>query len=218
MPDSPDILMTYTLTGDLYGNRTINTFWLRSKQTADTTNMMAYLVGILDEFEVFLLSSIQQLATNEWTITQAVVEVLAGALPFQAIRAYTTKVGARTPVACPPHDAMLLSIYTPYHGKRNHGRYYFAAVPEGEQTAGLISNTHLTRLDNLGTLLVSRFGETGNSPNAWVCVFSRKNGVQRVALPVPHLQYDPLAAIPITRAIAHREVATQRHRKVGRGI
>lgn len=172
----------------------------------------------MDEVEAFLFTFIQQCCSSEWEILQAQIKVMAGAENFQAIRPYGLRYGAQAPDTLPPHDASLLSLYTPFHSRRLHGRIYLPAVPEGEQVSGLVSDAHLQRVSNVGSIMVSRWGELGNSPNAWLCVFSRANGVQRVLLPFPHLTYDPLAAIPITRTVAHRDVATQRHRKRGRGI
>lgn len=180
--------------------------------------MEAYINAICDEVEAFIFTFIQQCCTSEWQLLTAQIQVLAGGLPYQTIRPYTTKYGSQPPDALPPHDAGLISFFTPFHGRRNHGRIYLPAQPEAEHSGGRFSDAHLQRLDNVGSLLVSRFGAAGNSPNAYFCVFSKKNGVTRVLLPVPHLEYDPLAAVPVTRYVANRNTATQRHRKLGRGI
>ena len=218
MPDSPDILMRYVLEGRYASQTTQTTFWLRSKPNAVTDDVEVYINEILDEIEAFIFTFIQTCATSEWQIITAQIQVLAGALPYQTIRPYTTKYGLQSPDALPPHDAGLLSFYTPFHGRRNHGRIYIPAMPEVEHVGGLLSDVQLQRIDNLGSVLLSRFGDNGTSPRCWLCVFSKANGVQRQLLPVPHLVYDPLSAIPITKYVPHREVATQRHRKRGRGI
>jgi hypothetical protein len=213
-----DILMALDITGSHIGVTTKTRFWLRSKDTAASDDVPTYLQSIMDEFEVFMMSSLQQCCSVDWQLTQMQIEVLAGGDPYQVIKPYTTKFGAQGGDSLPPHDAMLLSFYTQFHSRRLHGRIYVPAVPETGQALGYLIDAHLARLDTFGALLVSRFGLTGNSPNCWVTVFSRRNGVQRQALPIPHLVYDVLAAIPITRTVPHRDIATQRHRKHGRGI
>jgi hypothetical protein len=218
MPDSPDILMRYVLTGVVWGQVTETTLWLRSKPTADTSDMLAYLTAIVSDFEVFLLPSIKAVASVDWQITQAQIEVLAGSLEYQVIQNYTNVYGQRSPDSLPTHDAQLLSLYTEFHGRRTHGRLYFPAIPEDQQIGGRLGDAQLDRLQTIGTLMVSRYGLVSNNAFCWICVFSRKNGVQRVAGPPPRLAYDPLAALPITRTVAQRNIATQRHRKIGRGI
>lgn len=218
MPDSPDILMRYILTGNIFEQQTKTTLWLRSKPDADTSDMLAYLNAIIGDIEVFLLPRFLDFATSDWNITQASIEVLAGENPFQVIKEYLLTSGERPPDALPPHDAGLLSLYTPYHGRRLHGRLYIPGVPESETAGGVISATSRAELSAIGNTMVTRYGEGSSNAFAWICVFSKKNGVERRTIPPPPiLIYSPLAANPITRTVASKYVATQRHRKVGRG-
>lgn len=218
MPDSPDILLKYILTGKIWQQTTQTTLWLRSKPTADTSDMQDYCDAILNDFEVFWLPSLLNWSTSDWELVQAQVLVLTGANPYQSIKSYTNKTGNEPPDALPPHDAGLLSMYTEFHGRRVHGRLYLPGIPELQTAGGRISDAQLAKLDTIGQLLVSRYGLNSNNAYVNVCVFSRKNGVERRAGPPPQLVYSPLAALPITRTVANRNVATQRHRKIGRGI
>ncbi len=219
MPDSPDILMRYVLTGSIWSQTTKTTLWLRSKETADTSDMLAYLNAIISDIEIFLLPRICDFATSDWSVQQAQVEVLAGANEFQVIKEYLGVDCQHPPDALPPHDAGLLSLYTPYHGRRLHGRLYLPGVPEAESAGGKLSEISRNELSAIGATMVSRYGQGSNNAFCWICVFSKKNGVERVTVPPPpKLIYSPLAAIPITRTVASQWVATQRHRKVGRGI
>lgn len=214
-----DILMRYVLTGSIFNQQTKTTFWLRSKPEADDSDMLAYLNAIVGDIEVFLLPRLLDFATSDWQVTQASIEVLAGENPFQLIKEYLLTTGERPPDALPPHDAGLLSLYTPFHGRRNHGRLYIPGVPESETAGGVINAVSRAELSAIGNTLVSRYGEGSNNAFAWICVFSKKNGVERVTVPPPpKLVYSPLAAIPVSRTVASQYVATQRHRKVGRGI
>jgi hypothetical protein len=219
MPDSPDILMRYTLTGSIWSQTTKTILWLRSKETADTSDMNSYLNALIGDIEVFLLPHFKAFATADWQITQAELEVLAGENPYKVIREYVLEYGEQPPDALPPHDSGLLSLYTPYHGRRNHGRLYIPGVPEAQHVGGRISDAQRTLLSNIGGMIVSRYGEGSNNAFAWICVFSKKNGVERQTVPPPpKLIYSPLAAIPVSRTVAAQRVATQRHRKLGRGI
>lgn len=181
--------------------------------------MNAYLNGLIGDIEVFLLPLFLDFATSDWQITDATLEVLAGENPWKVIREYVLQYGEQPPDALPPHDSGLLSLFTPYHGRRNHGRLYIPGVPEAEHAGGRISDAQRARLSAIGAMMVSRYGEASNNAYAWICVFSKKNGVERRTVPPPPiLIYSPLAAIPISRTVASNRVATQRHRKLGRGI
>jgi hypothetical protein len=214
-----DILMRYVLTGSIWNQTTKTTLWLRSKPEADDSDMIAYLGAIINDIEIFLLPRFMDFATSDWSIQEAKVEVLAGENPFQVIKEYLGVDGQRPPDALPPHDAGLLSLYTPFHGRRNHGRLYIPGVPESETAGGKISAISRADISAIGASLVSRYGEGSNNAYCWICVFSKKNGVERVTVPPPpKLIYSPLAAIPVSRTVASQYVATQRHRKIGRGI
>jgi hypothetical protein len=181
--------------------------------------MQAYLNALIGDIEVFLLPHIKAFATADWQITEATLEVLAGENPWKVIRGYVLEYGDQPPDALPPHDAGLLSLYTPFHGRRNHGRLYLPAVPEAQTAGGRISDAQRTLLANIGDMIVSRYGDGSNNAYAWICVFSKKNGVERQTVPPPpKLIYSPLAAVPVSRTVASQYVATQRHRKIGRGI
>lgn len=219
MPDSPDILMRYVLKGSIWSQTTQTTLWLRSKETADTSDMRAYLIALIGDLEVFLIPKFLEFATSDWQVTEATLEVLAGAPPFKEIREYLLHYGNQPPDALPPHDSGLLSLYTPYHGRKLHGRLYIPGVPESEHAGGRISDAQRDRLSDIGAMMVSRYGEPSTNAYAWICVFSKKNGVERQTVPPPPvLVYNPLAALPITRTVASQRVCTQRHRKLGRGI
>lgn len=214
-----DILMRYTLTGSVWSQKTKTILWLRSKETADTDDMLAYLNAIISDLEIFLLPLFKNCCTADWQATDAKLEVLAGENPFQVIREYLLAYGERPPDCLPPHDASLLSLYTPFHGRRNHGRIYIPAVAESEHAGGRISDALRSDVAALGQMIVSRYGEGSNNAYCWICVFSKKNGVERQTVPPPpKLIYSPLAAIPVSRTVASQNVATQRHRKLGRGI
>lgn len=214
-----DILMRYILTGSIYEQSTKTTLWLRSKPEADDSDMIGYLNAIISDIEIFLLPRILDFATSDWKVQQAEVAVLAGENPFQVIKEYIAVDGQMPPDALPPHDAGLLSLYTPFHGRRNHGRLYIPGVPESETAGGKLSVPARTAISAIGNTLVSRYGEGSSNAYCWICVFSKKNGVERVTVPPPpKLIYSPLAAVPVSRTVANQYVATQRHRKVGRGI
>lgn len=217
MPDALDLLCRYKLNGSFLGQSILTTLWFRSKETADPQDQQAFLDGLMNEIEIFLLTNYLNCCTSDYEATDASLEILSGGLPYQTIRSYVGRFGLHAPQSLPPHDAQLLSLYTGFHGRRLHGRLYLPAIGEADQDAGRLSSTAFGRLDTFGALLVSRFGSVGSSPFAWVCVFSRKNGVQRVPVPIPHLVYDVLAANPVTRYVAHQVIATQRHRRIGIG-
>jgi hypothetical protein len=201
-----------------YKNQTMtNSFWARPKPDDPSPTWQAicdhmsndFVIGVWPRMKQFMSSSVQLIATQ--------TQVLTGGAAM-TIGSYTTEFGNVSGDALPPHDAVVLSLYTQYPGRRVHGRQYLPGVPESLQNQGELTDPAVALVKNYGDWLIVQFGENGFSPYYWWGVYSRANGVTRQPGPPPFLSYSPLAHIPWDRHVVQRVLGTQRHRKIGRGM
>lgn len=209
-----DALYKYTITWR-YQNQSMQTvLWFRTKTTSPKTDAGEEVIAIMTEVSSWFTTNVLNFANNGLQAIQAVGQVMAGGLPYQAILNYVNVFGAIAGDGLPPHDAAVVSLYTPFHGRRLHGRIYIPGISESDQAGGNLTAAATTRLNTIASDLLTRFGQNGTSSYVWLCVFSRANGVQRNPVPTMHLVYDQLAAIPVTRTIVNSLVRTQRHRRL----
>lgn len=196
----------------------MNQFWFRSKETDPLTTFQAVTDKIIFDFDLGIWARMKQVMCSSAQLVSATALMLTPPGVAQTIKSYTTDFGSVAGDGLPPHDAGLLSLYTGYPGRRVHGRLYIGAVPESQHNQGEMDSTYQFSMKNFGDWLVGQFGESGTSPNYWMVIYSRKNGRSRQPGPPPFYSYSPLAGVPIKKHVVNVRVATQRHRKLGRGM
>lgn len=132
-----------------------------------------------------------------------------------------TTTGATTGDVLPSFNACCISLHTTRGGKSGRGRKYMPPMPEGSTTASLINVEGAYWLAILAFVacVVQKFvhsDELGSGPQWSVGVWSRGTPARTTAGGV----VIPLQAPAFARAtnlVPHREIATMRTRKVGRG-
>lgn len=209
-----DALYKYTITWR-YQNQSMNTvLWFRSKTTSPKTDAGQEVIAIMTEVSSWFTTNVLAFSNNGLQVIQAVGQVMAGGLAYQAILDYINTFATQPGDGLPPHDAAVISLYTPFHGRRLHGRIYIPAISESDQAGGNLTSAATVRLNKIASDYLTRFGENGTSSFVWGVVFSRANGTTRNPGPPPHIVYDQLAAIPVTRTIVNSLIRTQRHRLI----
>lgn len=218
MPNGVDALSRLTVTYVYRGVNCLNSFWIRSKDTDPLTTFQQVTDKAILDFEIGVLPRMRACMTTSTQFIGAVCTMLNPLASAQSIKSYTTEFGQVAGEGLPPHDAIVLSLYTGYPGRRVHGRLYLGGVPESLQDGGEITSAAQASVKNLGDWLIGQFGEGGSSPNYWWGVYSRANGRVRQPGPPPYFTYSPLTLIPWKRHAVNVRLGTQRHRKLGRGI
>lgn len=207
-----DILWKYTLTSINQGQTMENVLFFRSKSTSPSATIEAEGNALIGEINSWFTLNYLAFANVGFQPVIAALQAMNGPQPYQMLQNYTNQFGAIGGDAMPPHDAAVLSLYTPFHGKRLHGRIYIGGLSESDQVGGIMIEPAYTRFVKIGLDLLTRYGNTGTSAYAWLTVFSRANGVQRNPLPPNNLIYDSLSAIPVSRITVQNTIRTQRHR------
>lgn len=199
----------------LYKGQTCkNVFWFRSKPTSPHSSRTNEINDMSSNFAAWFTDSYSLFANNQLQFIQHTVKLMSAGEPLQVINNYTLKFGAIGGDGLPPHDAAVISLYTPYHGRSMHGRVYLTGISENDQEGGLLTDAALSRLNTLGAGLITRFAENGSYGTAWGTVFSRKAGVVHNPINPALAIYLVEAANPWTRMVVHRQIRTQRHRRL----
>lgn len=218
MPDGLDILYRCNVTWLLFGQNCINSFFFRSKETAPSATIPEEMTRIHDDIQSKIHSGFRDQMSNQVQLVASVLVNLNGPLPYEDVRSYIGQFGNITATASPTVIAAVVGWYTAFRGRRVHGRTYITGVPQASLDGNDLNSGYLSGLATKLNNIVNWFGEGGSSTDCWMVVYSRKNGVTRMAGPPPFLSYDSLSGIPITHYVIDHPVGTQRHRKEGRGI
>lgn len=209
-----DILYQSILTSVCAGQTCQNVLWFRTYEGSTYPTTQAELTDMHTNVNAWFVTNLVNFSNNNWSPVTLVSRVMAGDLPYQAISNYVNVVGIKSGDGMPPHDAAVISLYTPFHGKRLHGRIYLTGLSESDHANGLLNTLAMTNYNQVGSDLMSKFGASGSSGSVRLCVFSRANGVQSNAGPPRHNVYDVLAAIPFTRFAVANRIRTNRHRLI----
>lgn len=209
-----DALYKYTITWRYQNQEMKTVLWFRSKTTSPKTDAGEEVAAIMTEVSAWFTTNVLAFSNVGLQVISAVGQVMDGGLAYQAILNYVNTFATQPGDGLPPHDAAVISLYTPFHGRRLHGRIYIPAISEGDQVGGQLTAAATTRLNKIAADYLTRFGENGTSSFVWGCVFSRANGTTRNPGPPPHIVYDSLAAIPVTRTTVNSLIRTQRHRLI----
>lgn len=214
MPDTIDILYQCVLTSSYQSQLCQNVLWFRSYENSVLQDELAQLQDLHSNVNAWFVQTYKAFANLGWQPLTLTTKSMNGTVPYGEIRNYTNEFGARTGDGMPPHDAAVISLYTPFHGRRLHGRIYLTGLSESDGSGGLLDSSAVGRATQVGTDLFTRFGPTGSSGSARLVVFSRANGVQRSPGPPPHLVYDVLSGVPVSRFTVSNRIRTQRHRRI----
>lgn len=218
MPAGEDILYRCNVTWFLYGQNCINSFYFRSKPAAPSTTIPQEMQSIHDRIQTTIHAGWRTQMCNNVQLLSSVLTNLNGANFYEDVRNYPALYGNISATSMPSYCAAVVSWYTAFRGRRVHGRSYIPGVPQASLNGNDLNSGYLTGLQGQLSNILGVFGDGGSSPDAWMVVFSKKNGVTINPGPPPYSVYSPLAGIPITRAAIDLALGTQRHRKEGRGI
>lgn len=217
MPVGADGVVRLTANYSYKGQAMQHNFWGRPKPGDPSPTWQALTDKMVADFMLGTWARIRLLTSTSMQLTSLQAMTLTPRGTAQTLQGFTTDFGALAGDGMPPHDAALLSLYSRYPGRRVHGRLYISGIVEATQKEGELQSDALFSLKNLGDWLIQQFGEGGTSPHYWYGVYSRANGATRHAGPPPFISYDPLAHVPWSRHVPNVQIATQRHRKIGRG-
>lgn len=209
-----DALYKYTITYTYKGQTINNVLWFRTKTQSPKTDAGEEVIAIMSTVFSWYTANVLAFANVGLQVIQSVGQVMDGGLNYQAILNHVNTFGAIAGDGLPPHDSALISLYTPFHSKRTHGRLYIPAISESDQEGGQLTQAATVRLNKIASDYLTRFGENGSDTYVWGCVFSKANGTTRNPGPPPHIVYDRLAAIPVTRTTVTSVIRTQRHRRI----
>lgn len=218
MANGVDALIRLTVSFTYHGVTCQNLFWLRTKETSPAGTFKVETDKAVEEWRVYIWPKYQAFCVGELRHVQSVATMVQPLNSAQTIEAPSAAFASVVGEGLPSTNAAVLSLYTPYPGRRVHGRLYIPAVPESQSASSVLLSAHLSKLKDIGDALIAKWGEVGTSPYFWMGIFSRKNGAVRQPGPPPFISYSPLSCVPITRVVANEVIGTQRHRKKGRGI
>lgn len=207
-----DVLYQSILTSSYASQTMQNVLWFRTRTTSPNSTVESELTDVHSNVNAWFVTNLVNFCNVGWSPRTLVTKVMAGALEYQAISNYTNVFGAKTGDGMPPHDAVVVSLYTQFHGRRLHGRIYIGGLSESDHNNGLLTSPAFAGLQAIGADLMTRFSQGGSFGSAWGTVFSRANGTTRNPGPPPHIVYDPLAALPWVRMTVSNRICTQRHR------
>lgn len=122
--------------------------------------------------------------------------------------------GTQIDESLPSYCAAILSLRTGLGGRSNRGRLYIAGISESDSTDSQLTVDSLSRLQSIGTSLLTSFGGTEFTNNFRYVVWSRIRAGVVADGPAPQVGF---ASTPITQVIARRVLGTQKHRQIGHG-
>jgi hypothetical protein len=219
MPLSPLGLYRVTLIGELHGQATQTAFHFMTNSSGNVNNNYSTeLTDLVADFIANVVPKIQLFANQEWAgKTVLGITLIPKATVFIESR-LANGTGTQPDQCLPSFCAGLLSLRTGAGGRSRIGRLYIPGVAEGLSSASKLEGSYLSLLSGIGAALLQRYGPSGGFPYVRYGVFSRKLGVTRNFGPPPTLSYSAAGFMMINSIIARPEIATQRRRKLARGI
>lgn len=217
MPVTPRQLYCIKIIGELHGQATETRFWFRGADTSTWTTVKNELTSLNSDFLTNVVPAYKSFCNQNWS-AKTMLSVQMTAVPGEFIDNVLTGGGVQTGDALPTFCAGLLSLRTGFTGRSRVGRIYLPGVSEDLSGQSRLEGAYLALLQSLGGTLLSRYGPSGSFAHARIGVFSRKLGVTRNIGPPPSLSYSLNGWTQITACIARNEIATQRKRKLARGI
>ena len=213
-----DALFRLSVTFVVDGQNCMNTFWFRSKPTTPSVTLQEDTDSLLTEWDTLMWPLWKGLQGTACQHFAAVAQCMNPPGTAISIASYTTQFGTVAGDMLPSFCQAGISWYTQYPGRRTHGRVMIPGITEADVSQSVLSSSAMTRLANVGSSWVTRYGVAGVSTRWWGVVYSRKNGNGYTTTLPRAVTYSPLAGVPIARFVAHNEVGTQRHRRLHRGV
>lgn len=218
MPLPEKGLYRLILVGELHGQATQTAFHFQDSDNQPNSTYQIALNHLMSDFQTGVLPKIQLFASQEWAAKTLIgITLIPKQLVFIETR-IANGTGTQTDDSLPTFNAGLLSLRTGLGGRSHIGRLYFPGVAEGLSSDSRLEGSYLGLLSDIGATLVSKYGVNGSYPYCRYGVFSRKLGVTRVVSPIPTLNYSRNGWFQINSTVARPEIATQRRRKLARGI
>jgi hypothetical protein len=206
-----------TLVGEIHGQTTQNIFYFQTKSSSPRTSYTVEATNIVADFKNNVLDVIRAFACDDWRVKSLLCTTLIPAHTVLIEERIPTGEGFQPDDSLPSFCAGLLSLRTGVGGRRAHGRLFFAGVPENQSSDSRLEGAHLTLLNDIGGMLLARYGPSGGFIDARWGVYSRRIGVTRLAGPPPSLVYSASGFFPVTETIGRPEIATIRKRKLQSG-
>jgi hypothetical protein len=219
MPLSPLGLYRVTLIGELHGQATQTAFHFQTNSSGNVNNNYSTeLQDLMANFITNIVPKVQLFAGQEWAgKTVLGITLIPKATVFVEMR-LANGTGTQPDQCLPSFCAGLLSLRTGAGGRSRIGRLYIPGVAEGLSSNSKLEGSYLSLLSGIGAALLQQYGPSGGFPYVRYGVFSRKLGVTRNPGPPATLSYSSAGWMMINSIIARPEIATQRRRKLARGI
>lgn len=203
--------------GLLHGQLIENGFWFRDTAPGEILVFEQSLQILMQDWQAQVKELWLDVASSEYQLLQLSGSTMNPKFgPVHTVE-FTNTFGAQTPLSLPSHDAGLISWRTGFGGRSMRGRTYLAGIPADDALHSHIEDPTLTRMVALATKHVNYWGAAGTSGVHQFGVYSHKIGdTHDPSLPT-QLVYGQAGFHVVSEAIVREQVATQRHRKVGRG-
>lgn len=213
---TPRGLYRLKLVGELHGQLTETAFHFKGADSNSYTSYLAEMQALHDDFTSNIITPYKTFCNQEWK-AKSLLTIQLLPTPGILLESILTGGGVQVGNSLPSFCAGLLSLRTGFTGRSYHGRIYIPGVSEDLSSLGKLEGNYLSLLQSLGATLLTRYGPSGAANSARLGVFSRKLGVTRVTLPIPHLTYSLSGWNQLSTVVARAEIATQRKRKLARG-
>lgn len=213
MPLNPLGLYYLTVHGEIHSQSTQNGFFFQTRSNSLGTSYLQEATELLDNFEAGVLPRMKDFASDDWLVKTLLVTTLIPRSTVLLEKRIAVGSGIQPDDSVPSFCAGLLSLRTGFGGRSTHGRLYFAGVPEGGSSGGLLEGTNLAQLTAIGTALTTRYGAGGTFNRCRYGVFSRKIGTYRSPGPPPLIMWEHIGFYPITEIVARNRIASMRKRQ-----
>lgn len=218
MPAGSIILYRCNVTWLLYGQNCINSFFLKTKETSTKTTIQEEMNDIHDDVRNRIITPFRDVIADNCQLLSSVMFNLNGNPNLIDVRDYVGVTGNVSSPALPSMISQVISWRTQFRSRRDHGRTYLPGLPINSLDGNFLHSAAQSALDNAASTVLQWFGSSGNSSDAYLVVYSRKNGNGVEPTVPPTVTYNPEAGLPVSRYVADNIIYTQRHRLQGKGI
>jgi hypothetical protein len=206
------VLWRFTLFQSLHGQECQNIFHFRNKEFLESDDhLIAQTQGLAGDFLFRISAAMLECQSTQvsWIRTVTVV-VIPHNGPFHT-QIIESANGFQPNDSLPSYAAGILTLNTPFSGRRNRGRLYIAGVPEDLSANSRMDPDLFTAYQSLGATLRSNFGPGVGSTAYEHVLYSHADGDDG-------LGHAGLAGVKRLSTIqAKANLVTQRHRLLGHG-
>jgi len=205
------VLFHLTLVQQLHAQTMQNGYYFTNRENMSDADFVSVENHIVNFFNLFILSAIKQIQSQEVVHRSLVVSQLIPANGPISETILETSQGDQAIESLPSYCAAVLTLRSGFGGKSNRGRSYYAGVGEGFTAGSRLDGSTLTGLQNIGNQLLAIFGDASFNSPASYCIFSRKLGTNEGG------SLNASGIRVVKQTIARSILGTQRHRKIGIG-